>query len=308
MAVYAKRYAGGFADGSAGATPIDSVFLNAVEAALLALYGTVPATNGALVWDGTKFTAANLIKAAQIDPAAAIAKTQLAALGIVNTDVSGAAAIAYSKLNLTGQLLNADLAGSIATSKVLLAPYRKVTSKAVNTSVAATDLLNGEITIAANILGTTGMLRATLMGDFLQNVGSVQTIQNFQVVFGGTTQLDTGTGAAIKVPTSATRGWWNAVIEIQNLTAATQVISLKTFLTTGPGVGAYSVSSGSNFTTGAGTFALLGGLNDAAFAIGGAKGTIDTTTNKTLVFNVINGANNAAYETQLLAAYVEVFT
>lgn len=39
---------------------------------------------------------------------------------IVNADVSGSAAIAYSKLNLTGAVLNADLAGSIAYSKLVL--------------------------------------------------------------------------------------------------------------------------------------------------------------------------------------------
>jgi hypothetical protein len=39
---------------------------------------------------------------------------------IVNADVNAAAAIAYSKLNLTGAILNADLAGSIAYSKLVL--------------------------------------------------------------------------------------------------------------------------------------------------------------------------------------------
>lgn len=39
---------------------------------------------------------------------------------IVNADVSGSAAIAYSKLALTGAILNADLAGSIAYSKLAL--------------------------------------------------------------------------------------------------------------------------------------------------------------------------------------------
>lgn len=37
---------------------------------------------------------------------------------LVNADVSGSAAIAYSKLNLTGSIVNADLAGSIAVNKL----------------------------------------------------------------------------------------------------------------------------------------------------------------------------------------------
>ena len=39
---------------------------------------------------------------------------------IVNADINASAAIAYSKLNLTGTILNADLAGSIAYSKLVL--------------------------------------------------------------------------------------------------------------------------------------------------------------------------------------------
>lgn len=38
---------------------------------------------------------------------------------IVNADISASAAIAYSKLTLTGAILNADLAGSIAASKLI---------------------------------------------------------------------------------------------------------------------------------------------------------------------------------------------
>ena len=43
----------------------------------------------------------------------------LSASSITNSDVSNSAAIAYSKLNLTGAILNADLAGSIAASKLV---------------------------------------------------------------------------------------------------------------------------------------------------------------------------------------------
>lgn len=39
--------------------------------------------------------------------------------GITNTEISGSAAIAYSKLNLSGSVTNADLAGSIASSKLV---------------------------------------------------------------------------------------------------------------------------------------------------------------------------------------------
>lgn len=45
---------------------------------------------------------------------------QIKALGITNSHISASAAIAYSKLALTGAILNADLAGSIAYNKLSL--------------------------------------------------------------------------------------------------------------------------------------------------------------------------------------------
>lgn len=95
--MYSQRYVGGFVNAD-GSRQVDALFLNNVEAALLSLFGVTPATNGALVWDGTKFTAANLIKNAQIDAAAAIDKTKLAPLSISDADVAGGAAISGSKL------------------------------------------------------------------------------------------------------------------------------------------------------------------------------------------------------------------
>jgi len=64
---------------------------------------SIPATNGTLVTTGDTGT---------------VTSTMIADGTIVNGDISASAAIAYSKLALTGAILNADLAGSIATSKI----------------------------------------------------------------------------------------------------------------------------------------------------------------------------------------------
>lgn len=78
---------------------VDSAWLNTVEDTLASGFGVTPATNGALVWDGAKFTAAALLKDAQIDPAAAIARSKLNfGSGLVNADIAAAAAIAPSKI------------------------------------------------------------------------------------------------------------------------------------------------------------------------------------------------------------------
>lgn len=120
---YVKRYVGGFLDGQAGGTPVDSAFLNAVEAALLKLLDTDPTIAGQVqVWNGAKF-APKLLTNAEIAAGAAIAKTKLAALGITDADVSGGAAIAKSKLNLAGSLVQPTdfAAGSKITTGTLAA-------------------------------------------------------------------------------------------------------------------------------------------------------------------------------------------
>lgn len=138
---YTKRHAGGFVD-DIDTTKVDSQFLNAVEAALLRLLGEDPATDEVPSWTPgsdrfvfQKIVNANIDAAAAIaksklaalnitnsdvDAAAAIAKSKLAALDITNSDVNVAAAIAYSKLALAGAIVNADISASaaIAVSKL----------------------------------------------------------------------------------------------------------------------------------------------------------------------------------------------
>ncbi len=89
---------------------------NAANSADLGL--TVSAAN-ALQFNGTTLLLSGLIVNADISPAAAIAYSKLNLTGaILNADLAGS--IAYSKLILTGAILNADLAGSIAYSKLIL--------------------------------------------------------------------------------------------------------------------------------------------------------------------------------------------
>lgn len=412
---YTKRYAGGFVDTPSQTTAIDSTYLNNTETALVALFGVAPTTNGALVWDGTKFTAANLLKNAQIDPSAAIDWTKINSAGqIANADVKGSAAIARSKLDFGSGLVNADLAtaAGIVLSKLanlssvfgtsisaantdLAAPpslqpvtqyqvfptgggtlrsigagfqgqiicllnettavtiksalaggtgamltlfnnadvvlpngggmllqydgqfwreisrnlvgantYRKTTSKAVNTTVAATDLLNGEITIAPNFMGVNGLLRLTAIGDWLQNSGGAVNGPRFQLVFGGTTIFDTN--AVANAATGASRGGWRIVVEIFNA-GVTNVQNCFFLLNGESGIG-WTASARAGFATGLGQF--LGGAGASGDNTMSAQGyntaAIDTTASKALVLNVINGSASASYETRLTSALVEV--
>lgn len=322
---YPKRYPGGFVDLPTKTTPVDQQFLNAVETSLLRLDAIDPSADGQVVqWiaASSKYGPA-LILNKNIDPAAAIDKSKLNLAGqITNADVAGSAAIARSKLDFGAGLVNADIAaaaGIVASklagypsdgSKVLKgdgswaapAPYRKTTAKAVNTTVSPTDLLNGEISIAAGAMGATGMLRLTAFGDWLQNSGAGAVAPRWQLVFGGTTVFDTSAGPTCA--NSATRGSWKIVVEIFNTAANAQVC----YFHLEGNAGGTVTSGDAAFTTGQGRYGGnfgAGGTN-MLLGMGYNTGALDTSTAKTLVLNTINGSASGSYETKLASALVEI--
>lgn len=73
---------------------------------------------------------------------------------IANVNISGSAAIAYSKLNLTGAVLNADLAGSIAASKIsntaaTLSDTQTLTNKTLTSPTINSPTINTPNTIGS---------------------------------------------------------------------------------------------------------------------------------------------------------------
>lgn len=72
---------------------------------------------------------------------------------IVNADVNASAAIAYSKLNLAGAILNADLAGSIAVTKLVAGTDKQVLLNNGTTPTWTT--LSGDVTVGST--GTTAI-------------------------------------------------------------------------------------------------------------------------------------------------------
>lgn len=181
---------------------------------------------------------------------------------------------------------------------------RKVTAKTVNTTTTATDLLNGEFTVAAGVMGSAGRLRLTASGDLLNNVGSAKALWRFQLVFGGTTIFDTGTGG-MTIAARATRGAWRLQAEINNLTAATQEVQFHLDLAAAnTDIG---TSNGAVVTTGQGWYGVATvSINSLAIAYGMNTSALDTTTSKTLVLNVINGFSDANYECKLYSALAEI--
>ena len=245
---------------------------------------------------------------------------------IVNADVDAAAAIAYSKLALANSIVDGDVAtgAAIEASKLASYPsdgakflagdgtwkaagaapttYRKTTAKVVNTTVAATDLLNGEITVAAGAMGTTGMLRLTAWGDFLNNSGGLVAPSQIQLLLGGVTLIDTGKSGTVSF--GVARYGWVLDATILNLGAAnSQTTSFKFSLS----VPSSTTSVSNVFTTGEGYYAGAQSVTAIVQAVGVNPATaVDTSAAKLLVLNVINGSASATYETKLLGAVVEI--
>jgi hypothetical protein len=127
-APYVKRFGGGgFVDLPTQTTPIDSQFLNAVEDALVRLLGVTPSNNTVGVWTPGGANGALVyqqITNAQVDPAAAIARSKLDfGGGLTNSDIAVGAAIAYSKLQLANSIVNGDISPSAAIAIAKLAGY-----------------------------------------------------------------------------------------------------------------------------------------------------------------------------------------
>jgi len=95
----------------------------------------------------------------------AVASAQITNGSILNEDINASAAIAYSKLALTGSILNADLAGSIAASKLVgtdIATVGTITAGTwQGTAIAATYLVGDDT--AYNATSWNGVTRPPSM-------------------------------------------------------------------------------------------------------------------------------------------------
>lgn len=188
-------------------------------------------------------------------------------------------------------------AGGVAT--------RKTTAKTVNTTTAATDLLNGEFTISAGALGTNGIARLTAEGDYKQNSGGATNALRFQLALGGVVILDTGAGAGSDLSDSAVRGSWHFEATIRNLGAAnSQWVRLAMRLG-----GSNLFGNGAVYTTGEGWHfgnTHAGGGGGIAFSHGAVAAASDTSTSKLLELKVINPSASANCETKLFGAQLEI--
>lgn len=225
--------------------------------------------------------------------------------GLDATNFASGQIFAPSKLTQEAASLGQGLVwnGSMwVPAGVVQSKYKKVTSKTVSNTIATTDLLNGEITIAANALSATGILRFTAWGTYTQNSGAPQALLRMALALGGTTLIDTNTVAAIHTSNVGAHPWkFTAIIEAQNATNAQFTYADLDLLITGGNAAA---------TLAAGT-----GLYLAPVAIGGysftraagqAASAKDMTFAQALVLNVIQPAASLSIVTVLNGASVEI--
>lgn len=142
---------------------------------------------------------------------------------IVNADINASAAIAYSKLSLTGAILNADLAGSIAYSKLTL-----------TNSIVAGDLASNAVTTAkitdANVT-TAKINNAAVTADKLGTGAATSTVATTQAT-NSTSYTDLATAGPSVTVTVGANGlalvsvYCNCSIDVTNAAAqATVVVS-----------------------------------------------------------------------------------
>lgn len=200
-----------------------------------------------------------------------------------------------------GQVLQAVDATNVQWVDSVLR-YSKLTAKAYNTTVAASDLLNGEITVEAGKFVTGKTLDAQLFGDFLNNTAGSRAAPRFQLILGGTTIFDTGTSGTFV--SNAVRSGWGVRIKAVGLGTASQVWDISGHIS---GNGGSNTATSSQFTTGLGEYFSYGGSSDLNVTFRGeTTSAVDMTASRALVFNVINGFSHASYETRLNAAVVDI--
>lgn len=127
---------------------------------------------------GKLLKSGGLITNSDVSGAAGIAYSKLAlSSSIVNADVSGSAGIAYSKLALSGSIVNADVSGSagIAYSKLALSGSIVNADVSGSAAIAYSKLaLSGSI-VDGDISGATTITGSKLQAASASNAGAVNT-------------------------------------------------------------------------------------------------------------------------------------
>lgn len=197
--------------GGGGTTPVPG------SIPVSALFGTA---NRVVTLNGAGQGAAALITNALVDNAAAIAYSKLNLTGgIVNADVAGAAAIAYSKLNLTGTIVNADIsaAAQIAASKLVDGSALSVFGRTSNSVGVRTDMVAGTDGFVMRRVGTS----IGFASEYIRLIDTQTGATNNWAISGLTGDaVILWNGAADVAVTGIVAGYNGQMLVFRNITAA----------------------------------------------------------------------------------------
>jgi hypothetical protein len=194
-------------------------------------------------------------------------------------------------------VLAADWNAEHVADLVYLAGGGKSTSKQVVSSIAETDLLNGEATVPAGILGTTGKVKLTAWGDGVNNSAATRNSPEFKLKLAGTTLIDLAAMSSAW-GASTQRPVWRISAEIANLGAANSqwtTYEVKFF------GGSWLAAIGAGPLTGVGGWQTMPTINGVVGGAGNAS-AIDTTAACALVLSVILPFSSASLDITLRAA------
>lgn len=205
---------------------------------------------------------------------------------ITNSHISGSAAIAYSKLALTGAILNADLAGSIADSKLSTI---STAGKVANSATTATSANTASAIVARDGSGnfTAGTITAALTGNAstATALATARTINGTS--FDGTANITvTAAAGTLTGSTLAAGVTASSLTSVGTLTALT-VSGLLSTAASGTGSAGLRVphgtapttpTNGDVWTTTSGLFVRINGTTVTMSIVGHAHAASDITS------------------------------
>lgn len=183
--------------------------------------------------------------------------------------------------------------------------YRKTAVKTVSNSVAETDLLNGEITVAAGALTSTGIMRLAAWGTAKQNSGSDRVNPRIRFKFGATTLGDTGVAGSNVWGNNASTLDWFATAFILNAGATNAQVGhffMRLDMTSATAGTGYAPAAGSGSVI---VPATLGGYSNLNVGLA-TSAAIDTTAAVAVALTVVLPVADANVTMALTGAVVEI--
>lgn len=216
--------------------------------------------------------------------------------GLDNANVANGAAIAVTKLALPGgttSWLRAD--GTWTAPTVYAAVYYKTTEKDVVNTTTKTDLLNGEITIAANAMGVNGCIEFACGGDYLNSSGSGKTI-TLEWKLGTTVLWDSAASPTLANDADRRAWFFRGYIKAMGISTSQR------------GGGIFWLADATAATTGTGQISDQTAVGYSAPILTAASSENMASGSKAMALSVTHSGANASTSMRLEYAWVRVVT